>query len=172
MQLPTQLIHIEWDGPFPLNKASDFTGNTDYGIYQIYGAHIIYGSDVLLLIGLAERQTFGHRIPQEQWWLDHHDAGCLRVYLGRLAGEVTPSDNVWGSHIIMAERLLIHAHSPAYNAQKEPWQPRQRPSQHSPLQLGLFSATCFQRFPAPVGRASLVVPMPGYHEFNTDDPRQ
>lgn len=39
----------------------------DYGIYQVYGKHQIYGNDVLLYIGKADLQTVGKRISQE-WW--------------------------------------------------------------------------------------------------------
>ena len=118
MTIPTQLIHIEWDGPFSLTEVSRFTSEKDYGIYQIYGGHVTYGSEVLLYIGKAGAQHFGVRIPQEKWWPDNHDAARLRVYVGRLAGEITPRDKVWGKQIDLAERLLIYACVPAYNAQK------------------------------------------------------
>lgn len=53
------IIHIEWDGPFKLDQLSELNNtDIDFGIYQIYGSHPIYGADVLLYIGKADRQTF------------------------------------------------------------------------------------------------------------------
>jgi len=94
-------------------------GPTDYGIYQIYGAHHVYGSDALLYIGLAERQTFSTRLSQHRWCHVNHDAGRLQFYVGHLFGGPTPDDPTWCDFIRLAERLLIHAHKPAENAQKE-----------------------------------------------------
>lgn len=114
-------IHIQWRGPYTVDEATAFTDeDIDYGLYQIYGAHIVYGADVLLYICKAEQQTFGVRIRQHQqeWMRDEHDARRLAVYLGRLAGE-TPPDAVWSwsAQIAAAEALLIHVHTPAYNAE-------------------------------------------------------
>ena len=119
MKIPTQLIEIEWDGPFKTEDVKALTSESDYGVYQIYGAHVVYGSDVLLYIGKAVQQHFGTRVPQHAGWIDdNHDAGRIRIYVGRLAGEATPSDTVWGRHIDLAERLLLFCHSPALNVQK------------------------------------------------------
>jgi hypothetical protein len=45
-------IHIEWDGPYKfwdrpsqLESVSTLKGPTDYGIYQIYGGHPVYGEN-------------------------------------------------------------------------------------------------------------------------------
>lgn len=118
MDQPQTIIHIEWDGPFPLDTMSGFNGSTDHGIYQIYGGHPVYGNSALLYIGLAAEQTFGRRVPQEEQWLYNRDAGRVEVYIGRLSGEITPDDETWDRHIRLAERILIYAHSPPMNAQK------------------------------------------------------
>jgi hypothetical protein len=112
------VIHIEWDGPYALSNAKALTGPADYGVYQIYGGHPIYGNTALLYIGLAAAQHFGERIPQEAQWLDNRDAGRVEVYVGRLSGTTTPNDETWDKHIRAAERLLIFAHSPPMNTQK------------------------------------------------------
>jgi hypothetical protein len=112
------VIHIEWDGPFRFSEVKSLVGPTDYGVYQIYGGHPVYGSAALLYIGLAEAQHFGVRIHKETQWLDNRDAGRVEVYIGRLSGSKTPPDAVWGAHIKLAERLLIYAHSPPMNTQK------------------------------------------------------
>jgi hypothetical protein len=59
----THLIQIHWEGPYKLTELSTLMNTTtDYGIYQIYGKHPVYGSDVLLYIGKADYQTLGKRI--------------------------------------------------------------------------------------------------------------
>jgi len=60
-----RIIHINWDGPYTLEDLPDLRDeNIDYGVYQIYGGHPVYGSSVLLYIGKAESQTFGTRIAE------------------------------------------------------------------------------------------------------------
>src|SRR4029077_1652255 len=110
---------IDWSGPHGLNEIAALSGPTDYGVYQVYGAHHVYGGDVLLYIGLVEQQTFAARFSQHGWFPANHDAGRLHVYIGRLFGFVTPDDSPWCSDIRLAELLLIHAHKPAENSQKE-----------------------------------------------------
>ena len=61
------VIHVQWDGPFTLEQILELNDDFDYGVYQVYGSHPIYGSDVLLYIGKASQQTFSVRIKQEQW---------------------------------------------------------------------------------------------------------
>ena len=112
------VIHVEWDGPHRFADISSLIGPTDYGVYQIYGGHPVYGSAALLYIGLAAGQHFGERVPQETHWLDNRDAGRVEVYVGRLSGSDTPDDPTWDRHIRLAERLLIYAHSPPMNTQK------------------------------------------------------
>ena len=110
------IIHIEWDGPYNLEQLQTLTNEViDYGVYQIYGGHPVYGSNVLLYIGKAELQTFGTRIRQENWNLNR-DAGKVQIYVGRLAGNKTPSAKVWAKEIDLVEKLLIYAHAPASNS--------------------------------------------------------
>jgi hypothetical protein len=110
-------IHIYWEGPFTLDQLSDLQDYTrDYGIYQIYGGHPVYGSMVLLYIGKVERQTFSLRISQENWFINRN-AGALKIYVGRLAGLRQPTDEAWSKEIAIAEKLLIYTHAPAGNAQ-------------------------------------------------------
>ena len=111
-------IHIEWDGPYPLEKIGSLHGPKDYGVYQIYGGHPVYGNSALLYIGLAAAQQFGTRVPQETQWTYNRDAGRVEVYVGRLSGETTPEDETWDRYIRLAERLLIYAHNPPMNTQK------------------------------------------------------
>ncbi len=160
-------IHIEWDGPCRLDEVSRLTGPTDYGVYQIYGGHPVYGNSSLLYIGLAAAQQFGVRIQQEKQWLDNRDAGRVEVYVGRISGSKTPTDEIWGQDIKLAERLLIFAHSPPHNTQKslaalEPdlryvrilnW------GRHRDLLPEVSGARWTSRFDS----------IPNYHQFNEKD---
>jgi len=111
------IIHVDWDGPYTLDQLTELkTEKVDTGVYQIYGNHPIYGADILLYIGKAICQTFGVRIAQEGWDRNS-DVKGLKVYVGRLAGNSTPSDEIWTKEIDLAERLLIYSHSPARNSQ-------------------------------------------------------
>ncbi len=112
----TRLIQLDWEGPYSLNDLPALMDTEiDYGIYQIYGKHHVYGNDVLLYIGQAERQTFGSRILQENW-LDTNDSNNLKIYVGRLHGPIIPTQETWAKEIDLAERLLIYVHKPAYNS--------------------------------------------------------
>ncbi|WP_419774470.1 hypothetical protein [Halarcobacter sp.] len=112
-------INIEWEGSYSLkdleNKKLNNT-NIDYGIYQIYGNHPIYGNDVLLYIGKANQQTFNKRLNQEQWWWLNEDANNLKIYVGRLFAKEQPSFEEWEKMIDIAEKMLIYSHSPAMNS--------------------------------------------------------
>ncbi len=112
-----RIVHIDWDGPFSIDELGSLMDNeVDYGIYQVYGTHHIYGSDVLLYIGKADKQTFGVRLKQEAW-RNNCDSNKVSIYIGRLAGESTPNSNQWSKEIELAEKLLIYSHSPAFNSQ-------------------------------------------------------
>ncbi|MCF6293032.1 MAG: hypothetical protein L3J04_06525 [Robiginitomaculum sp.] len=110
-------IHLEWYGPYLLSGLSE-VGNEeyDYGVYQVYGTHPVYGSNVLLYIGKASQQTFGVRIQQEGW-KGNQDEENIQIYVGRFSGKKKPSDKKWDQEITLAEQLLIHAHKPALNSQ-------------------------------------------------------
>lgn len=109
-------IHIFWDGPFSLEEARKKDESKDYGVYQIYGHHPLYGGGVLLYIGMAQNQTFGTRLSQERWD-ERTDPGNTQIYLGRLAGKNKISNDTWEDLIEQAEKLLIYAHLPAMNTQ-------------------------------------------------------
>jgi hypothetical protein len=119
MNKPARVVHIQWQGPFRWSDHKKLNGPTDYGIYQVYGCHALYGVDTLLYIGKACKQTFATRLSQEAGWLFDRDFQRLSLYVGRLHGwEGTPSNSEWEDQIDRAEKLLILAHMPAYNAQK------------------------------------------------------
>lgn len=121
-------IKIEWDGPYNLSdigyiekeenykyRDSTLDTNKDYGIYQIYGNHPLYGHNVLLYIGKADQQTFAKRLSQEGWEFNQ-DYKNVKIYVGRLFDKKQPNINEWSQLIDIAERMLIFAHSPARNS--------------------------------------------------------
>lgn len=119
-----QIINLFWEGPYSYDQILDMDGLSDYGIYQIYGTHSVYGSDTLLYIGRANDQTFKSRFSQsdrqhmDDIWSDN--TVSIRIHTGRihvLNGEEPLGNSEWGKQIDFAERLLIAANSPAYNAQ-------------------------------------------------------
>jgi hypothetical protein len=113
------LIHIDWDGPFTQSEISQLNKPDDYGLYQVYGTHPVYGADTLLYIGRVEQQRFGVRLAQHGWCGINPDSNRVLFYVGRLFGIPHPdTDAEWCRQIELAERLLIHAHQPAQNTQK------------------------------------------------------
>ncbi len=120
MGKPVTVVHLQWDGPCNWKEKDKLNGECDYGIYQVYGCHSVYGVDTLLYIGKASEQTFATRLSQEERWQYHQDAQRITFYVGRVSGwNGTPSNEVWCDQIGRAEKLLILAHRPAWNAQKE-----------------------------------------------------
>jgi hypothetical protein len=120
-------IIIEWAGPFDYQEVIDkmkdggknpeYDGN-DYGLYQIYGKHILCGSDTLLYIGKATQETFSIRFrDHRKWWLADEEE--IQVYLGRVYDPQKHSKSdkwkSWEHDIDLAERILIYKYSPNYN---------------------------------------------------------
>ena len=110
------IINIDWDGPFTEEDVKGFTDPTDYGVYQLYGRHPIYGMlpGTLLYIGKNWQQTFATRNDQHplELWVGK----TAEIFVGRLAGEHQPGNAEWSRYIDEVERLLIYAHAPAWNS--------------------------------------------------------
>jgi hypothetical protein len=110
------IIEILWDGPYKIQGSDKFKRNSDYGIYQIYGTHNIYGAETLLYIGKAESRTFSSRFAEHKEWVEWEPTP-VDIYLGRLGGiDKTLKGNLWEDQIDRAERLLIYYCSPPYNS--------------------------------------------------------
>lgn len=111
------VIEIEWDGPFSIDALNSLNGESDFGVYQVYGTHVVFGSDALLYIGKAEEQYFSRRMAQHTGWFGN-EPSQLTLYVGRLGSETGAiGDGVWKEEINRAERVLIHSCSPPYNTQ-------------------------------------------------------
>lgn len=107
-------IHINWDGPYTLAETKNLNSDSDFGIYQYYGSHPVYGSNVLVYIGKAEKQTFAQRLLQHNWHLWLPD--ITEVYVGKICSEAPLNNAEWERLIDLAERILIFSHSPAFNS--------------------------------------------------------
>ena len=107
------IIHIDWQGPFTEKEARDLDGAQDFGLYQWYGHHPVYGLNSLLYIGKAEKQTFGQRLRQENW--EHWNPEVTTIYVGRISSDTPLDVKEWERQINLAERIIIFSHSPAFN---------------------------------------------------------
>lgn len=127
-------IKIEWEGPLSLdqiirgktdggNELNNWEGK-DYGLYQIYGKHILYGQNTLLYIGIATERTFSQRFREHEKWLpDDQDEQDIKIFIGRIYNSNKLTVRTWKSDIELAEKILIHKYSPNYNSKelsKEP----------------------------------------------------
>lgn len=153
-------IRIEWDGPYSLNdigyvenKETYTTVNIelndtkkDFGIYQVYGNHPIYGNDVLLYIGKADKQTFAKRLSQEGWE-NNRDYKNIKFYIGRLFlvdEQKHPSREQWSDMIVKAESMLIYAHSPAGNSSNIRTIDRDENKLKEFYNLRIFNYSCYR----------------------------
>src|ERR1051326_1516535 len=120
-------VAIQWNGPYtPKQVIKRFTDGgvapgydgSDYGLYQIYGRHVLGDLDALLYVGKASEQTFSARFRQHQSWLVHE--WPVRVYVGRIYMPRRHTDeNDWASwkeDVLLAERLMVYKYSPHYNS--------------------------------------------------------
>jgi len=86
-----------------------------YGIYQVYGDHIVFGPDSLLYVGLASKQTLSSRLEQHlKGWLSEERG--ISIYLGRLHEEDYGGGKSWEMLLEEAEALTIYWHTPPYNS--------------------------------------------------------
>ncbi len=109
-------IHLKWEGPLEIEEVCNLKDDEeDFGIYQVYGNHPIYGSGVLIYIGMTADQSFGERIKQETWLTDD-DIKPISIYVGRFDMNDKLSSQQWIELTKMVEKLLIYSHSPAFNS--------------------------------------------------------
>lgn len=119
-------IEIVWEGPFTIEEAINKMDNkTEYGLYQIYGTHSVYGGDSLLYIGKSDGNVFKHRMKSHYADWIQKEPSKVSVYLGYFVGEneAPPSDEIWSRYIDYAEKLLIYCCQPSYNVREKYWKP-------------------------------------------------
>jgi hypothetical protein len=112
------IIHVVWEGPFKLREAVARTHENDYGLYQIYGTHAIFGPDALLYVGQANARPFRERLS---WYVEHWEpweSSAFDIYLGRLGDWAPVSSDHWGTMIDNAEAITIFKMAPPYNSSR------------------------------------------------------
>lgn len=118
-----RLVEVEWQGPLTRVEVKALRGENDYGIYQVYGDHVVFGAGALLYVGLAADQTFAERLTQHEAWLADENDVTFRV--GRLKAGQYKEDPAglggewedWKLLLKSVEELTIYWHSPPYNSQ-------------------------------------------------------
>ena len=106
-------------GKIPLMESDD------WGFYQIYGMHGVYGTDSLLYIGVSDEggdplppikedplapigERIRERVHKHKWDLSYYADN--RVYAGRVVSGKLPEQT-----IRLAEVLMVYYHQPACN---------------------------------------------------------
>lgn len=119
-----EIINIWWEGSFTydeiLNNSMDHkkykNHATHIGIYQIYGNHILYGTDVLLYIGITTDQDFKTRL-KNRWTIDgSNDINNIKIYIGTIFSNDENIKTSEKEKILKAEALLINILKPAFNS--------------------------------------------------------
>ncbi len=111
----TNVIEIEWSGPFFSDGLAELNGPGDKGLLQVYGTHPVFGQDSLLYIDATGAGTFSTALERISRWVS-----CLpsqvSFYVGRL-GSAQPLDiEEWEKDLAAAQRLLEFFHSPPWNS--------------------------------------------------------
>jgi len=118
-----RIINVHWKGPYLFEDAQKEDIQPGYVLYQIYGLHHLYGSDVLLYIGKTE-EGLNQRLSQHGRWIaEEYDK--VRFRMGSLG--IMNSWDDWEEEgpwdfpeeepelIGFVESLLIYSHQPVYN---------------------------------------------------------
>ena len=104
-------VRVKWEGPLTVEEVLEMKlGHKDFGLYQIYGRHIIFGLNSLLYVGSTD-ETFSQRLMSHRW-LAHEES--VFIHVGRINKEDYEADR---KQIIEdTEALTIYWHSPPYNS--------------------------------------------------------
>jgi len=118
--MTNKTIFIDWEGPYTFDELEELEDpRIDYGLYQVYGAHPLYGEEALLYLGATGERTFGEKLGEERaYWEAEEDFRPLTLYVGRFMGPLTPSHEGWAEEMDLAARLLIFAHVPVFNGRE------------------------------------------------------
>ena len=132
-------ITIEWEGPFTICAVKEMDDRDDYGLYQIYGEHIIFGKNSLLYIGATNLKktgrTFSDRFKEHSRnWIDYdrENGKDVSIYIARVSRK-----DVRPGILADIEAVQIYWHSPPYNAQyiESVGDERKKRFEKNPLQI-------------------------------------
>ena len=92
----------------------------EYGLYQVYSTHLIYGSQSLVYIGKAYDQPIHKRLKSHDDYWFNLESDSVTVLVGRLIVEKGKNkvglEQLWREQVDAAEKLLIYNCAPAYNS--------------------------------------------------------
>ena len=122
-----RVVKIEWEGPFTIDQVLELNDKSkDFGLYQIYGRHVIFGVGSLLYIGKTE-DTFSKRVkgnyadwkPGTPWYQEDREVSARigRLYYKGDEGFVRfqKDDPDFSKLLRHVEGFQIFCHSPPYN---------------------------------------------------------
>ena len=108
-------VRVEWEGSLTIDEVLELGDpNRDFGLYQIYGCHVIFGDNSLLYIGetATKERTFSQRFVEHAGWLKEEKG--VFIYVGRINKEDYGADR---QQVIKdTEAFTIYWHSPPYNS--------------------------------------------------------
>jgi hypothetical protein len=111
-----KIIHLNWkEYEWDDTIFEKFSTNKDYGIYQVYGDHPVYGQNTLLYIGKVVDETYSDRLKGHPDLVNTHFT-FRKLHLSYFLKIDDITNNNWAERISVVEQLLINAHCPAYNA--------------------------------------------------------
>lgn len=114
-----QIYVAHWEGPFDWDDHANHVA-PEHVLYALYGAHPLYGRDVLLYIGKAENGA-GQRLPDHEWVDDEYDKVTVRLAsVGKFIDWNDWEDNeryprASATITSAVEALIILANQPVYN---------------------------------------------------------
>ncbi|GEM_PF-265214 len=121
-----EIINIDWEGPFSIDEILKGTidnqkfnvKSSDIGLYQIYGSHPLYGSDVLVYIGRTQNKNGFQSRLKDRWVINNgNDSNNVKIYLGTIFSDSKKYTNAEINVFIeKAEVLMINALKPAFNS--------------------------------------------------------
>ncbi|MBI1927973.1 hypothetical protein HYR99_27490 [Candidatus Poribacteria bacterium] len=128
------ICDVRWEGPF-CRADFDSLCNPNHVLYAIHGVHHLYGSNVLLYLGMTgktpERTVADRLAEHERTWVNgEYDSVTVKVASIGIHKGIKEWWREWENMsdsyiyqrperdiILAVEALLIYAHQPAYNTQ-------------------------------------------------------
>jgi hypothetical protein len=113
-----KIYHLNWkEYDWDASICTNYNSNKDYGIYQVYGDHPVYGNNTLLYIGKARDQTYSARMRGHTDFDASQVSKFTKLHLSYFCKIDDISEANWGDAIDLVEKVFIKTHFPALNSQ-------------------------------------------------------
>lgn len=125
--LEEKIYEVCWQGPYKpksIEKKIDTEDMKNFVLYKVYGSHPMYGSDILLYIGMTEK-GINNRLNQHNYWMDEENFNKSKIYVASIGDFKDWSETNTHKNIVFKrparsviekiEALLIYAHQPSHN---------------------------------------------------------